>query len=94
MAENLTVVFWNVENLFEPGVVPRAPQNKAELQQKTKAIGEVLTKSFDGLGPDLVGVAEIGSRSVFQNLCWQLDGGPFLQLWERSASCVRRGSSK
>ena len=59
----LTVMTWNVENLFKPG--PGAePDEAARFQAKLGQLAQIITSS----APDLVGVQEIGAPEAFADL--------------------------
>ena len=78
----LHVAFWNVENLFDPGAdVGRGPAGREELDAKVGVLTGVLTDLFDGAGPDLLGLAEVGDGRLFARV---VDGlpGDYLRVWE------------
>lgn len=80
MAAEVNVAFWNVQNLFEPEAV-RGPDTQAELDAKIGVLADITNSMFNGQGPDLLGLAEVHTRSVFDHLAEHMDG-PFRRLWE------------
>lgn len=56
---DLRVAFWNVQNLFEPGLQNRRPRHQQELDAKLDVLAMVLNGLFDDAGPDLLGLAEV-----------------------------------
>jgi len=75
------VAFWNVENLFDPARgVGRGPRTASEYTAKVDRIASVIRGFFDGRGPDLLGLAEVGDEPVLDDLRGQL-GDRYLQLW-------------
>ncbi|HCU37893.1 MAG TPA: hypothetical protein DGT21_21385 [Armatimonadetes bacterium] len=77
----LRVAFWNVENLFAAGAVDRGPQTEDELHAKLGVLGDTIDSFFDGHGPDLLGLAEVGSERELQRLRAELTDA-YLLLWE------------
>jgi hypothetical protein len=77
----LCVCFWNVCNLFEVGVVARGPQSNGELEAKIGNTAAILNRMSEGECPDLLGLAEIGSKRIFDILSDRLNG-EYLRLWE------------
>ncbi len=73
--------WWNVENLFEENNSPNRPEwlqkklnselkgwGKSELHIKLKQIATVINAMKDGQGPDLLGVCEVESAKILQDL--------------------------
>ncbi len=82
MAE-FRVAFWNLQNLFEPSVVDRGPKSEVELEERITLIAEVTRRFFSGNGPDLLGLAEVGSERIFEKLGEAIFGaGRFQGIWE------------
>ena len=69
---SLNVAFWNVQNLFEPGIVSRGPQTPAELDEKLAVLGDVINAFFGGDGPDVLGLAEVNTKRIFLELVRRL----------------------
>jgi endonuclease/exonuclease/phosphatase family metal-dependent hydrolase len=87
---NLNVAFWNVQNLFEPGVVTRGPQSQAELDQKLDVLASVINAFFGGAGPDVLGLAEINTRRIFLDLVGRIKGR-YYHVWEAAAMANQTG---
>lgn len=85
MPGKLQVAFWNVQNLFEPGVVVRGPQSQTELNAKLGNLSHSIGKFFDNQGPDLLALAEVNSQQVFHDLESRMVGGPYVRVWEGAA---------
>jgi endonuclease/exonuclease/phosphatase family metal-dependent hydrolase len=86
MLSDLKLAFWNVENLFEPqlvarGVVHGGPTSEEELEAKSAVLARAIDQFFDGHGPDLLGLAEIGHRQIVENVAARLAGGPHVIVW-------------
>jgi len=77
----LRLAFWNVQNLFEPKVVPRGPQSEAERDDKIGQLADQISGFFDSNGPDVLGLAEVGSQPIFESIRAALNG-TYLALWE------------
>jgi endonuclease/exonuclease/phosphatase family metal-dependent hydrolase len=78
---SLNVAFWNVQNLFEPGVVARGPQSPGELDEKLDVLSGVINAFFGGEGPDVLGLAEVSTKRIFLDLVRRLNHR-FLHVWE------------
>lgn len=89
MAE-LNVAFWNVQNLFEPGVVDRGPQSAEELDEKLSTLADVIEEFFDGEGPDLLGLAEVHTEEVMLDLVGRLSDS-YLHVWEAAGMSDQTG---
>ena len=87
---DLNVAFWNVQNLFEPGVVPRGPQSSTELDEKLDVLGDVINAFSDGNGPDLLGLAEVNTKRIFFDLIRRLNGSYF-HVWEDAGMSDQTG---
>jgi len=85
------LAFWNVQNLFEPGVVARGPQSVDEFDSKLKNLSQALNQFVDGDGADLLGFAEIQSETNLQQLAAKLQNGPYLQAWESAGIAQQTG---
>jgi hypothetical protein len=84
---DLRVAFWNVKDLFAPDSgVKRGPQTPAELDAKISAIAQVLRSLFDDQGPDLIGLAEIHTAAILDQLIGQLATTPVLRQGPRIIS--------
>jgi endonuclease/exonuclease/phosphatase family metal-dependent hydrolase len=81
MPDELSVAFWNVQNLFQPQVVSRGPGDQDELDTKLDVIAGEIDGFFGGDGADLIGLAEVNDRNVFDELAGRL-GDVYLKLWE------------
>ena len=81
MPSQINVAFWNVQNLFEVGAVSRGPQTQQELDEKLDVLAAEIDGFFDGDGPDLMGLAEVHTLSVFNNLVDRLSGD-YRRIWE------------
>ena len=86
----LKVAFWNVQNLFGPGAVPRGPQSVDEFDDKIAALCAVMNGFFDGAGPDLLGIAEAASGAIVNRLAGALVG-PYTTVWEPAGSAANTG---
>jgi hypothetical protein len=67
MPSDFRVAFWNVQNLYAPGVKPNGPQSEAELEAKLDAVAGVLNGLFNE-GVDLIGLAEVHSEAMLLRL--------------------------
>jgi hypothetical protein len=76
----LRLAFWNVSNLFEPGVVDRGPKTPAELVAKLDRTAEVIGRLFSGDGPDVLGLVEVNTERLLDELRSRLTD-PFLKVW-------------
>lgn len=67
-AEDVTVAFWNVENLFDNKLDRRSPREdlftSSELAEKLRKDGEILRE----LDADIVGLMEVENRGVLRRL--------------------------
>lgn len=70
---DLNVAFWNVQNLFEPGVATRGPQTQTELDEELDVLGDVVNSFFGGGGPDLLGLAEVNTEQILLDLVSRLN---------------------
>ncbi|MCA9269188.1 MAG: endonuclease/exonuclease/phosphatase family protein, partial [Planctomycetales bacterium] len=84
------VAFWNVQNLFEPGVVPRGPQSLPEIAEKQRILAEVIDSFFEDAGPDLLGLAEIGTEAILGELLGRLRDD-YVHVWERPGTAEQTG---
>lgn len=78
---DINVAWWNLENYYDVEDAPnrldklkRAIKgeltgwNDAVLTRKTGQLASIISKMFDGAGPDLLGVCEVENRSVLDRL--------------------------
>lgn len=65
---SLRIAFWNVFNLFDIGAVKRGPQSSNELHAKLDAVGSCINRFFAASGPDILGLAEIGSLPLVDEI--------------------------
>ena len=72
----LCTVFWNVGNLFGPGVVSRGPQTLSELTAKMDTLANVLNRIKQN-GPDIIGLAEVETEALFRQLTSRLSNRYF-----------------
>jgi predicted extracellular nuclease len=82
--DEMTVAFWNVENLFDtvddPGVekdeefTPAQPKKwtKERLEIKLKNLARVISDMHDGDGPAILGLSEVENRDVVELLVREL----------------------
>ena len=77
----LNIAFWNVQNLFEPGLVPRGPSSPAEYDAKLTNVARAINAFFSSKGPDLLGLAEIGTRKSLDLLRAKLRE-KYTLIWE------------
>lgn len=69
--DSLAVMFWNVENFFEPGDSSASVYwTKSRFYRKCDGIAKTVLEVTERLGklPDAIGFAEIGNRNVLQKL--------------------------
>jgi hypothetical protein len=85
------LAFWNVQNLYEPGVVARGPQDADEFDSKVQNLAQALNQFAGGSGADLLGFAEIQSEANLQQLEGKLSNGPFLRIWESATLASQTG---
>ena len=84
---DLNVAFWNVQNLFDVPVakqLKRGPQSTTEREAKLDRLGGIIGDFFGKRGPDLFAVAEVGSRTLFDELIDRIHR-PYsnaLRVWE------------
>lgn len=90
MLKQIRVAFWNVQNLFEAGKVDRGPKSAAEIDAKLNALATAIRGFFQDDGPDLLGLAEIGSRRLLDKLAAMLPGA-YLTVWEPPATPTQTG---
>ncbi|MDX2233462.1 MAG: hypothetical protein NW200_03085 [Hyphomonadaceae bacterium] len=82
MAQDYTIAFWNMENLFAPEGHPDRPAWLAQavaadlagwtlplFQRKLTQLAAVVQSMAGGAGPDLLGVCEIENVFVLEELC-------------------------
>lgn len=70
-SDSLLVMFWNLENFFEPGDPQAAPGwSSKRFYNKCNSISKTIFEVGDSRAriPDVIGVAEVGSRKVLQRL--------------------------
>jgi hypothetical protein len=80
----INIAFWNVQNLFEPQIAQRGPQNVTERNAKLDQLAKVINGFFNGQGPDLLALAEIGGRQLFDDLVNRLTPPFSWRIWEDS----------
>ncbi len=90
------VAFWNVQNLFEPAValrLQRGPRTVAERDAKLAQLAAIIGQFFNGQGPDLLALAEVATRKLFDDLVDQIPGvrSPALRLWEPCRAAKHTG---
>ncbi len=92
MAAELCFAFWNVSNLFAAGVVPRGPASAAEVDAKVERLAAVLA-AIGTHGPDLLGLAEVGSEPLFHRLAQRVMGhrGQWWAAWSEPARADQCG---
>ncbi len=78
---NLNVAFWNVQNLFAPGIIARGPQSQTELDEKLDVLSDVIDAFFGGNGPDVLGLAEVNSEQILLDLVGRLNSS-YVHVWE------------
>lgn len=81
----LGIAFWNLHNLVAPGVRDSGPATPQELSQRIGVAADVMAEFFAGSGPDLCGVAEVGSEAILRALSEALGerlSRRYDQLWE------------
>jgi predicted extracellular nuclease len=83
--EEITLMFWNVENLFHPGIERQnrdeefTPTGKKRYTQKVYEIKlEQLAAIIKKANPDILGLAEIENRKVLEELITRL---PHSKSW-------------
>ncbi len=86
----LRVAFWNVENLFAAGAVDRGPQTEDELEAKLGVLSDTIDSFFDGHGPDLLGLAEVGTETELLRLRSQLSAH-YLHRWAPATRADQSG---
>ncbi|MBW4464555.1 MAG: endonuclease/exonuclease/phosphatase family protein [Pegethrix bostrychoides GSE-TBD4-15B] len=65
----LSVMTWNLENLFQPGG-SSGPKTEADFTQKLETLATAISK----LDPDVLAVQEVGQPAAFADLIQQLNG--------------------
>lgn len=70
----LNIAWYNLENLFEPGEHPNLKNKwtQTRYNKKVKNIASVITEMFNGNGPDLLGVCEVQSETVLNDVIAEL----------------------
>lgn len=71
--DSLAVMFWNLENFFEPGDSAASPYwTKSRFYRKCDGIAKTVLEAADHYGriPDVIGFAEVGNRNVLQKLVY------------------------
>lgn len=81
MPTELRLAFWNVQNLFEPGVVARGPQDAEELNAKLDNVARAIQQFFGGQEPDILSLAEVNTGRILNDLKARLSG-TFHAVWE------------
>lgn len=84
--KSYSVVWWNLENLFDVEDSPARTEklhrtlrrelagwNDSILERKLVQLAAILRQTNDGLGPDLLGVCEVENRAVLDRLVQRLD---------------------
>ena len=67
------VAFWNVENCFHWQLRHnRGPKTRQEYLAKTKAVSGIIARLFGNQPPDVLGLAEVGSKLVAEDIAWKL----------------------
>jgi endonuclease/exonuclease/phosphatase family metal-dependent hydrolase len=84
------VAFWNVSNLFRPGVVSRGPQSDEEVTAKIGVVATVIDALFDGRGPDLLGLAEVNGADLLARIQGALSAD-YLPLWSEPGMSDQTG---
>jgi hypothetical protein len=79
---SLHVAFWNVQNLLEPKPGSKGPADDQQLDAKLSTLAGVIDSLFEGEGPDLLGLAEIETEGILENLERRLRSR-YLPLFER-----------
>lgn len=92
----LNVAFWNVENLFEPAVsrrIGRGPRTRRAIDAKINQLADIIGGFFNGAGPDLLGLAEVATRDLFDELVDRIPGArpAALRLWEACVDASHTG---
>jgi endonuclease/exonuclease/phosphatase family metal-dependent hydrolase len=88
MCESRTIVFWNVERLFEPhasvirhAVNPSQPLTQEQVQGKIKNIGAALTDIGEKAGkPLLIGLAEVQTPNLAEHIAREVRGVKLEQI--------------
>jgi endonuclease/exonuclease/phosphatase family metal-dependent hydrolase len=91
---NINVAFWNVQNLFEPPVartLKRGPRTVRERTAKLDLLASVINRFFNGQGPDLLALAEVGGRPMLDDLIGRLNGTFSWRVWEDSPFAQQTG---
>lgn len=74
---DIKVAFWNVENLFDTTASPLAADfeftpekgwTEAVIAAKAKNLASIIRQMHGGVGPDLLGLAEVENKSVVDKL--------------------------
>lgn len=87
---DLRLAFWNVQNLFEPGVVDRGPQSDAERNLKIAHLTQLINGFFDNEGPDVIALAELGAEAILLAIRDSLNGS-HVHLWQSSEQPTQTG---
>lgn len=67
------VAFWNVENCFHWHMRhDRGPKTPKEYLAKTNAISGIIARLFGNQPVDVLGLAEVGSKLVAEDIAWNL----------------------
>ena len=74
---SIRTAFWNLQNLFDTSRSPIAAEleyapvygwDRPTYDERIRCLAEVISRMFDGSGPDLLGLCEIESEHVARRL--------------------------
>ena len=70
----LKIVWYNLENLFEPSKHPELKEEwtQEHYKNKVKNLASVISELFNPLGPDLLGICEVQSEKVIKDILNEL----------------------
>lgn len=73
----LKIAWYNLENLFEPLQHPELKEEwtQEHYKNKVKNLASVISKLHNPIGPDLLGICEVQSEEVIQDILNELPNG-------------------
>ncbi len=78
---SIRVAFWNLQNLFDTALSPMAAEleyapiygwDRPMCDSRIRCLAQVISRMFDGSGPDLLGLCEIENEHVARRLMAQI----------------------
>jgi exonuclease III len=90
MAPTLKIAFWNVQNVFWPGRVPRGLNKPSEFGLKLDRLAQCINDFFANAMPDFLCLAEIEDEALARELAKRLHAS-YVPTWEQAGRNVDSG---